>query len=58
MGFCLGNRPEYVLLYFATLAAGGTLVRHNAEEVFWTLADPVGNEVDIATTSAPESAPA
>lgn len=22
VGFCLGNRPEYVLLYFATLAAG------------------------------------
>jgi acyl-CoA synthetase (AMP-forming)/AMP-acid ligase II len=22
VGFCLGNRPEYVILYFATLAAG------------------------------------
>jgi 4a-hydroxytetrahydrobiopterin dehydratase len=39
----------------AGLAAGGRLVRHNVEEQFWTLADPAGNEVDIATTSAPES---
>jgi acyl-CoA synthetase (AMP-forming)/AMP-acid ligase II len=23
LGFCLGNRPEYVVLYFATLYAGG-----------------------------------
>jgi 4a-hydroxytetrahydrobiopterin dehydratase len=38
----------------AGLAAGGRLVRHNVEEAFWTLADPAGNEVDIATTSAPE----
>jgi 4a-hydroxytetrahydrobiopterin dehydratase len=38
----------------AGIAAGGRLVRHNAEEQFWTLADPVGNEVDIATTTAPE----
>jgi 4a-hydroxytetrahydrobiopterin dehydratase len=38
----------------AGLAAGGTLVRHNEEELFWTLADPVGNEVDIATTPAPD----
>jgi 4a-hydroxytetrahydrobiopterin dehydratase len=37
----------------AGLAAGGRLVRHNVEENFWTLADPAGNEVDIATTSAP-----
>jgi 4a-hydroxytetrahydrobiopterin dehydratase len=37
----------------AGLAAGGRLVRHNVEEAFWTLADPAGNEVDIATTSAP-----
>jgi 4a-hydroxytetrahydrobiopterin dehydratase len=37
----------------AGLAAGGHLVRENAEELFWTLADPVGNEVDIATTPAP-----
>ena len=37
----------------AALAAGGRLVRHNAEEKFWTLADPAGNEVDVATTSAP-----
>ena len=39
----------------AALAAGGRLVRRNAEEGFWTLADPVGNEVDIATTSAPQA---
>jgi 4a-hydroxytetrahydrobiopterin dehydratase len=38
----------------AGLAAGGTLVRHNEEEMFWTLADPAGNEVDIATAPAPE----
>jgi 4a-hydroxytetrahydrobiopterin dehydratase len=37
----------------AGLAAGGRLVRHNVEEGFWTLADPAGNEVDIATTVAP-----
>jgi transposase InsO family protein len=29
------------------------LVRHNTEEGFWTLADPAGNEVDVAATSAP-----
>jgi hypothetical protein len=29
-------------------------VRHNTEEMFWTLADPVGNEIDIATSPAPE----
>jgi 4a-hydroxytetrahydrobiopterin dehydratase len=38
----------------AGIAAGGRLVRHNADEGFWTLADPAGNEVDIATTSAPD----
>jgi 4a-hydroxytetrahydrobiopterin dehydratase len=38
----------------AALAAGGRLGRHNAEEAFWTLADPAGNEVDVATTSAPD----
>jgi 4a-hydroxytetrahydrobiopterin dehydratase len=38
----------------AALAAGGRLVRHNNEEGFWTLADPAGNEVDVAATSAPE----
>ncbi len=37
----------------AGVAAGGRIVRHNVEELFWTLADPAGNEVDIATTSAP-----
>jgi 4a-hydroxytetrahydrobiopterin dehydratase len=37
----------------AGLAAGGRMVRHNVEENFWTLADPAGNEVDVATTSAP-----
>jgi 4a-hydroxytetrahydrobiopterin dehydratase len=40
----------------AGLAAGGRLVRHSVEEGFWTLADPVGNEVDIATTVAPSEA--
>lgn len=39
----------------AGLAAGGRLVRHNVEEAFWTLADPAGNVVDIATTSAPSA---
>jgi hypothetical protein len=29
---------------------------HNLEENFWTLADPAGNEVDVATTSAPDLA--
>lgn len=38
----------------AGLAAGGSLVRHVVEEGYWTLADAAGNEVDIATTSAPE----
>ena len=38
----------------AGVAAGGRIVRHNVEELFWTLADPAGNEVDVATTSAPE----
>lgn len=37
----------------AALAAGGSLVRHNAEEMFWTVADPAGNEIDIATSPAP-----
>ena len=27
---------------------------HNLEEHSWTLADPADNEVDIATTSAPD----
>jgi 4a-hydroxytetrahydrobiopterin dehydratase len=40
----------------AGLAAGGRIVRHNVEESFWTLADPAGNEVDVATTSAPNEA--
>jgi 4a-hydroxytetrahydrobiopterin dehydratase len=38
------------------LAAGGRLVRHNVEEKFWTLADRAGNEIDLATTSAPDPA--
>jgi hypothetical protein len=29
------------------------MIRHNVEEAFWTLADPAGNEVDIATTTRP-----
>jgi 4a-hydroxytetrahydrobiopterin dehydratase len=40
----------------AALAAGGRIVRHVPEELFWTLADPTGNEVDLATTSAPDRA--
>jgi 4a-hydroxytetrahydrobiopterin dehydratase len=40
----------------AGLAAGGRIVRHSLEENFWTLADPAGNEVDVATTSAPDQA--
>jgi 4a-hydroxytetrahydrobiopterin dehydratase len=40
----------------AGLAAGGRIVRHNLEETFWTLADPAGNEVDVATTPAPDQA--
>ncbi len=40
----------------AGLAAGGRLVRYNAEELFWTLADPAGNEVDIGTAPAPDPA--
>ncbi len=39
----------------AGVAAGGRIVRHNVEERFWTLADPAGNEVDIATTSSPDA---
>ncbi len=38
----------------AGVAAGGRIVRHNQEEGFWTLADPAGNEVDIAATAAPD----
>ena len=37
----------------AALGAGGPLDRHDTEEGFWTLAEPVGNEVDDAATSAP-----
>jgi 4a-hydroxytetrahydrobiopterin dehydratase len=33
----------------AALAAGGSIVRDFAP-MWWTLADPEGNEVDIATT--------
>jgi 4a-hydroxytetrahydrobiopterin dehydratase len=39
----------------AGVAVGGRIVRHNEEELFWTLADPVGNEIDIATSPAPEA---
>jgi 4a-hydroxytetrahydrobiopterin dehydratase len=34
----------------AALAAGGRLVRDTEAPAWWTLADPAGNEVDIATT--------
>ncbi len=37
----------------AALAAGGRIVRHNTEEGYWTLADPAGNEADVAATSPP-----
>jgi 4a-hydroxytetrahydrobiopterin dehydratase len=40
----------------AGVAAGGRIVRYNVEEAFWTLADPAGNEVDVATTPAPDQA--
>jgi len=40
----------------AALAAGGRQVRYSADELFWTLADPAGNEIDIATSSPPETA--
>ena len=40
----------------AGVAAGGRIVRRNLEDNFWTLADPAGNEVDIATTPAPDQA--
>jgi 4a-hydroxytetrahydrobiopterin dehydratase len=34
----------------AALAAGGSIVRDQFAPMWWTLADPEGNEVDIATT--------
>jgi 4a-hydroxytetrahydrobiopterin dehydratase len=34
----------------AALAAGGSLVRDDFAPAWWTLADPEGNEADIATT--------
>ena len=37
----------------AGVAAGGRMIRHNVEERFWTLADPAGNEVDIASSTPP-----
>lgn len=33
----------------AALAAGGTLVNDQYAPMYWTLADPEGNEVDVAT---------
>ena len=39
----------------AAVAAGGRIVRHNDEEMFWTLADPAGNEIDLATSPAPDA---
>jgi 4a-hydroxytetrahydrobiopterin dehydratase len=32
------------------VAAGGRIVRHQFAPAWWTLADAVGNEADIATT--------
>jgi 4a-hydroxytetrahydrobiopterin dehydratase len=34
----------------AALAAGGRLVSDNHAPTWWTLADPEGNEIDVATT--------
>ncbi|MGZ4807095.1 MAG: VOC family protein [Ilumatobacteraceae bacterium] len=34
----------------AALAAGGRLVSDSHAPDWWTLADPEGNEVDVATT--------
>lgn len=34
----------------AALAAGGRMVRDEFAPAWWTLADPAGNEVDVATT--------
>ena len=36
----------------AALAAGGRMVRDECAPSWWTLADPAGNEADIATTQA------
>lgn len=33
----------------AAVAAGGTVVRHTQRPLGWTLADPEGNEADVAT---------
>src|SRR5262245_60907179 len=38
----------------AALAAGGRIVRDDHAPAWWTLADPAGNEADIATTEARE----
>jgi 4a-hydroxytetrahydrobiopterin dehydratase len=35
----------------AALAAGGRLVRDDMAPMWWTLADPAGNEADVATTT-------
>lgn len=36
----------------AALAAGGRMVRDDFAPAWWTLADPAGNEADIATTES------
>jgi 4a-hydroxytetrahydrobiopterin dehydratase len=38
----------------AALAAGGRLVRDDFAPAWWTLADPAGNEADVATTRGRE----
>jgi 4a-hydroxytetrahydrobiopterin dehydratase len=38
----------------AALAAGGRMVRDEYAPAWWTLADPAGNEADIATTKSRE----
>jgi 4a-hydroxytetrahydrobiopterin dehydratase len=35
----------------AAIAAGGRMVRDQHAPAWWTLADPAGNEVDVATTA-------
>ena len=41
----------------AALAAGGTLVRDDYAPAWWTLADPYGNEVDVATVEHRDEPP-
>ncbi len=38
----------------AAVAAAGRIVRHEVGPEYWTLADPAGNEVDVAITVPPD----